>query len=57
MATMTWNEFKNFVDEQLLEQGICDDLEIEYIDISTPDLDLEMFTPEVTIDCDKISIL
>lgn len=52
MATMTWGEFKDFVDARMQEQGLSEDTYIWYIDISFPDNDVNCrnFTPEVGSD-------
>lgn len=36
---MTWSEFKEYMDTQLTKQGISLDVDIEYIDISWPNVD------------------
>ena len=46
---MTWQEFKDYVDAQLAEQGADAAIPIHYIDISYPSLDHEMNTPSVSI--------
>ena len=44
---MTWNEFKEFIDEQILTKNLDPDMEIWYIDISYPDFSHEMSIPEI----------
>lgn len=37
MSTMTWGEFKDFVDAKMEEQGLSEDTYIWYIDVSFPE--------------------
>ena len=39
MTSMTWKEFKDAVDKELKENGIDENTEIWYIDISFPNKD------------------
>lgn len=39
MTRMTWQQFKAWVDAQLAEQGISEDVTIWYIDISFPEVE------------------
>jgi len=56
MSTMSWNEFKDFVDEQLNEKGISGDEPLDYIDMSNPDSSHEMSIPTISWDHEGISI-
>ena len=47
MAQMTWKQFKEQVDKRMEEQGISEDVEIWYIDISAPEQDEDL---NVTLD-------
>ncbi|MBW1672091.1 MAG: hypothetical protein JRJ45_00345 [Deltaproteobacteria bacterium] len=53
---MSWNEFKDFVDEQLNEKGISGDEPLDYIDMSNPDSSHEMSIPTISWDHEGISI-
>lgn len=47
---MTWAEFKRFVDKQLKEQGINENKQIAWIDISYPDTSHVSTKPHVWVD-------
>ena len=53
---MTWDEFKDFVDKELQKQGIKGSIEIDYIDIRTPNVNYDVSCPEVGIDEYGISV-
>lgn len=53
---MTWIEFKQIIDRQIIEKGIPNDADIKYIDITDPSDYHEMFTPYVYFDGDTVAI-
>lgn len=53
---MTWNEFKEFVDKKLSEQGSDGNIEIDYIDVTHITLDSYNREIDVCIDEDYLSI-
>jgi len=53
---MTWDEFKALIETELIQQGIPDDAEIEYIDISRPCEGHEMCKPHVYFNGNMIAI-
>lgn len=53
---MTWKEFKEVIEEQMIQKGISEEVEIVYIDISYPCTDHEACRPEVYHDRDSIVI-
>lgn len=46
---MTWREFKDDIDKQLAEHGVKGDVEIWYIDVSSPSKDHESQYPNIGI--------
>ena len=56
MPNMTWKEFVDFVNKDIKKQGFDENVEIEYIDISNPDLIHESSTPYITIDRDGLAV-
>ena len=49
MAALTWNAFKESIDNQLKEAGQSEDIAIWYIDISFPCDNHDMCIPEIGI--------
>ena len=56
MRTMTWKEFKEYIDSEIKRKGITEDAKIEYIDISYPNLGHESRTPYVACDKDGLVV-
>jgi len=53
---MTWKEFKDEIDRQMLQKELSEDMEIEYIDVSRPCKDHPSCEPEVYHNRDSIAI-
>lgn len=44
---MSWAEFKEFVDSEMERQGISQDALISWIDITSPNRNYRLYTPDV----------
>lgn len=54
--SMTWKEFKEYVDRELYEAGKDGSIPIWYIDISYPGKETEYNCPEIYLDDGELSI-
>jgi hypothetical protein len=50
MPNMTWNELKEFVDDELAKKQKTGLIEIRYVDLALPSFDSEADIPIVQID-------
>jgi hypothetical protein len=51
--TMTWKEFKDYIDKELEKLGTDENREIEYIDVVYPDLNHNSTVPIIEINNKK----
>jgi len=56
MLNMTWNDFKEYVDDALAKAGVDGSIEIEYFDFSYPSLDYAAATPYVAVSEDSLAV-
>lgn len=54
---MTWNDLKRYVDDVLTADGRDGSVEIKYVDVTLPSLDLPSAKPEVVIQNSKLIVL
>jgi len=53
---MTWNEFKEHVDRELILLGCDSDYEVEYINVIDPEVTDDLHYPEVYVICNLLLV-